>query len=56
MEELDPEATSGHVIVFGFQGVARRIVRHLINAGQQVLVIEPKATPDERADLARVAL
>ena len=51
MDELDPDAMQGHVVVFGFQGVARRIVRHLINAGQQVLVIEPKATSDERADL-----
>ena len=53
MDELDPDAMQGHVVVFGFQGVARRIVRHLINAGQQVLVIEPKATSDERADLKR---
>ena len=50
---MDPGAPEGHVIVFGFQGVARRIVRHLLNAGQHVLVIEPKASPEERADLAR---
>lgn len=53
MEGPDQNPLSGHVIVFGFQGVARRIVRHLINAGQQVIVIEPKATVDERADLGR---
>ena len=53
MEQPDPNSLQGHVIVFGFEGVARRIVRHLINAGKQVVVIEPKATIDVRADIAR---
>lgn len=53
VEDPGQIALDGHVIVFGFQGVARRIVRHLLNAGQQVIIIEPKAGADERADIAR---
>lgn len=53
MEEPDPESLVDHVIVFGFTGVARRIVRHLLNAGQQVAVIEPKLSLEERADIQR---
>lgn len=48
-----PVTRSGHVVVFGFQGVARRIVRQLIIAGQDIVVVDPLATHDEKDDLER---
>jgi len=53
MEANPPINRSGHVVVFGFQGVARRIVRQLINAGQDIVVVEPNITHDELHDLER---
>ena len=53
MEANPPITRSGHVVVFGFQGVARRIVRQLINAGQDIVVVDPNITHDERHDLER---
>ncbi len=43
----------GHVVVFGFHGVGRRVVRQLANAGQQVIVVDPDADPTEQEDLQR---
>ncbi|MFA7323010.1 MAG: NAD-binding protein [Candidatus Nanopelagicales bacterium] len=48
-----PITRSGHVVVFGMQGVARRIIRQLINAGQDIVVVDPLATANELDDLAR---
>ncbi len=42
-----------HVVVFGFHGVGRRIVRQLSNAGQKVIVVDPDADPTEQEDLQR---
>jgi Trk K+ transport system NAD-binding subunit len=53
MDGHSPISRSGHVVVFGFQGVARRIVRQLINAGQDIVVVDPKISHDERHDLER---
>jgi Trk K+ transport system NAD-binding subunit len=43
----------GHVVVFGFHGVGRRVVRQLANAGQRVVVVDPDADPTEQEDLQR---
>ena len=43
----------GHIVVFGIQGVARRIVRQLSATGRQIVVVDPAATPEERAELER---
>jgi len=43
----------GHIVVFGFHGVARRIVRQLTTAGQYVVVVESDATPAEREAMRR---
>ncbi|MDD2858124.1 MAG: NAD-binding protein [Candidatus Nanopelagicales bacterium] len=48
-----PITRSGHVIVFGVEGVARRIIRQLLNAGQDIVVVDPSATAQELADLQR---
>ena len=53
MDANPPITRSGHVVVFGFQGVARRIVRQLINAGQDIVVVDPNITHDELHDLQR---
>jgi Trk K+ transport system NAD-binding subunit len=45
--------SGGHIVVFGFHGVARRIVRQLTTAGQYVVVVESDATPAERAAMQR---
>lgn len=44
---------TGHVVVFGFHGVARRIVRQLHSTGYRVVVVENDATPAEREAIAR---
>ena len=41
------------MVVFGFHGVGRRVVRQLANAGQQVIVVDPDADPTEQEDLQR---
>jgi Trk K+ transport system NAD-binding subunit len=46
-------APGGHIVVFGFHGVARRIVRQLTTAGQYVVVVESDATPAEREAMRR---
>ena len=38
------EAVSAHVVVFGYHGLARRVVRQLVNAGQHVVVVDPEAS------------
>jgi Trk K+ transport system NAD-binding subunit len=38
------DAVSDHVVVFGYHGLARRVVRQLVNAGQHVLVVDPEAS------------
>ncbi len=50
MLEIDPVE---HVVVFGFHGVARRIVRQLATTSRPVLVVEPQATQEERDELER---
>jgi Trk K+ transport system NAD-binding subunit len=42
-----------HVVVFGFHGVGRRVVRQLASAGQDVVVVDPDADPTEQEDLQR---
>lgn len=49
----DDAAYRDHVVVFGFHGVGRRIVRQLVAAGQRVVVIDPEADPTEQEDLQR---
>lgn len=46
-------SAGGHIVVFGFHGVARRIVRQLTTAGQYVVVVESDATPAEREAMRR---
>jgi len=43
----------GHIVVFGCHGVARRVIRHLVQAGREVLVIDREATRQDREDLLR---
>ena len=38
------EAVSDHIVVFGYHGLARRVVRQLVNAGQHVVVVDPEAS------------
>ena len=38
------DAVSDHVVVFGYHGLARRVVRQLVNAGQHVVVVDPEAS------------
>ena len=47
------EALCGHVVVFGFQGVGRRIVRQLSNTGHRVVVVDPLADATQQEDLQR---
>ena len=46
-------AQRGHIVVFGFRGVARRIVHQLTSAGQDVVVVESDPTPAELATMSR---
>lgn len=43
----------GHVVVFGFQGVGRRIVRQLTTSGQRVVVVDPFVDAAQQVDLRR---
>ncbi len=43
----------GHIVVFGFQGVGRRIVRQLTTGGRQVVVVDPHADAAQQVDLRR---
>jgi Trk K+ transport system NAD-binding subunit len=43
----------GHIVVFGFQGVGRRIVRQLTTTGRHVVVVDPHADAAQQVDLAR---
>ena len=43
----------GHIVVFGFQGVGRRIVRQLTTTGRRVLVVDPYADAAQQVDLTR---
>jgi len=49
---LDDEP-GGHIVVFGFRGVARRIVRQLSTTGRRIVVVDPDAAPEERDELER---
>lgn len=51
MNDLSP--LSGHIVVFGFHGVGRRIVRQLSSIGHTVLVIDSQASISEQEDLQR---
>lgn len=46
------QTAQDHVVVFGFRGVGRRIVRQLATAGQRV-VVDPEIDPTEQEDLLR---
>lgn len=49
----DASPLSGHIVVFGFHGVGRRIVRQLSSIGQRVLVVDSHASISEQEDLQR---
>jgi Trk K+ transport system NAD-binding subunit len=49
----DTDGLSGHVVVFGFHGVARRVVKQLARTGLRIVVVEPNANDDERDTLLR---
>ena len=51
--EQDRGAQQGHVVVFGFQGVGRRIVRQLTTTGRRVVVVDPYADAAQQVDLQR---
>lgn len=53
MVTISWNSPGGHIVVFGFHGVARRIVRQLTTAGQYVVVVESDATPAEREAMRR---
>jgi len=44
---------SGHIVVFGFHGVGRRIVRQLSSIGQKVIVVDSQISLAEQEDLQR---
>jgi Trk K+ transport system NAD-binding subunit len=50
---IDLESLQGHVVVFGFRGVARRIVKQLARTGNHIVVIQSDATPPERERMRR---
>ena len=41
------ESLRDHVVVYGFRGVARRVVKQMAKAGARVVVLQPDATPAE---------
>lgn len=43
----------GHIVVFGFHGVGRRIVRQLSSIGHHVVVVDSHASRAEQEDLQR---
>lgn len=49
----DTSPISGHIVVFGFHGVGRRIVRQLSSIGQRVLVVDAQSSLSEQEDLQR---
>lgn len=49
----DTSPMSGHIVVFGFHGVGRRIVRQLSSIGHRVLVVDSRASLSEQEDLQR---
>lgn len=42
-----------HIVVFGFQGVGRRIVRQLSDTGLRIIVVDPDADATQQGDLRR---
>ncbi len=50
---MDDDSVGGHVVVFGFRGVARRVVKQLAGTGLRIVVIEPDANADELVTLER---
>jgi len=42
-----------HIVVFGFRGVARRIVKQLAKVAHRVVVVDPEIGPSERETLLR---
>lgn len=47
------ENSGGHIVVFGFTGVARRIVKQLAKVTERVVVIDPEIGQSERDTLDR---
>ncbi|MBK9738817.1 MAG: NAD-binding protein [Actinobacteria bacterium] len=47
------DAVRGHIVVFGFQGVGRRIVRQLSDTGHRIVVVDPDADATQQEDLQR---
>lgn len=47
------ERPSGHILVFGFNGVARRIVKQLAKVAERVVVVDPDLSASERDTLKR---
>ena len=43
----------GHIVVFGFKGVARRIVKQLAKVAERVIVVDPDLAASERDTLVR---
>ena len=52
-EATASRAGGGHIVVFGFQGVGRRIVRQLTTSGRRVVVVDPYADAAQQVDLQR---
>lgn len=50
---LPQEGPVEHVVVVGFRGVARRIVRQLSTTGRRIVVVDPNITQEERDELER---
>lgn len=47
------ETVGQHIVVFGFKGVARRIVKQLAKVADRVVVVDPEISPSERETLLR---
>ncbi len=47
------EFTGQHIVVFGFKGVARRIVKQLAKVADRVVVVDPELGTSERETLLR---
>lgn len=47
------ESDSGHIVVFGCHGVARRVIKQLAKGGHRVHVVDPDATAIDQDDMRR---
>ena len=50
---MNTEALRNHVVIYGFRGVGRRVVKQMAKTGVPVVVLQPDATPAELLAMQR---